>query len=99
MHAAVAAETVCPPGHAARCELTTEQLQALVGRLPWQRLSEYSRISVLQHEIIVSASALEREDAKVDAFEASWQSKACLSATNLAQRYSLSSKDPEGRHE
>lgn len=28
-------------------ELTSEQLQALVVGLPWQRLSEYARISVL----------------------------------------------------
>ncbi len=46
-----------------------------------------------------SASALEREDAKVDAFQASWQRKACLSAKNLVQRYSLSSNDTEGGHE
>src|SRR3954468_21343797 len=30
-----------------RLELTSEQLQALVVGLPWQRLSEYARISVL----------------------------------------------------
>jgi hypothetical protein len=46
-----------------------------------------------------SASALEREDAKIAAFEANWQSRASLAATNLAARYSLSSRDPEGRHE
>ena len=42
------------------------------------------------------ASALEREDAKVAAFEASWQGQARLSATKLVERYSLANEAPHG---
>ena len=45
-----------------------------------------------------SVSALEREDAKVAAFEENWRSKACLSAANLAERYAGPSNPAEHHH-
>jgi hypothetical protein len=44
-----------------------------------------------------SVSALEREDAKVAAFEENWRGKACLSAANLAERYAGPANPAEHR--